>query len=156
MHLRHLWPLAASILGMASLSACSAISNYPPPEQGQPIASASVTTLTAQKIILVDANGHERGQLGVAQGGVGLALSDPTGKPRIAMIIDEGDHPGMTLYNTNGMPRASVQLSQNGDSGVALYDDTGRCHVAMAVSAVGVPSVTLFDQAGNVVRSASK
>jgi hypothetical protein len=149
----HLAPLAASILVMAAASGCGAISNYPPPEQGQPGANASVATLTAQKIILVDASGHERGQLGVAPGGLGIALSDATGKPRIAMIVDATDHPGLTLYSANGMPRASVQLSQNGDSGVALYDDAGRCHIAMAVSSAGVPSITLFDQAGNLESS---
>ena len=150
MRLGHrLAPLAAVAMTIG-ISACAAISNYPPPEQAKPIANASVATLTAQKIILVDANGRERGQLGVAPGGNGLALSDAAGKPRIAMIVDETDHPGLTLYSPSGMPRASVQLSQNGDSGVALYDDTGRCHMAMAVSSTGVPSVTLFDQAGNV------
>jgi hypothetical protein len=146
----------ASLMMIVAISACSAISNYPPPEENaQPAPAASVSTITAQKIVLVDANGHERGQLGVAPGGVGLALSDGTGKPRIALIVDETDHPGLTLYSPNGVPRASLQLSQNGDSGVALYDDAGRCHVAMAVSSTGVPSITLFDQAGNVERPAS-
>jgi len=153
MRLRHHFvPLTASILSilmMAGISGCAALSNYPPPEQGQPAANAAVATLTAQKIILVDASGHQRGQLGVAQGGLGLALSDASGKPRIAMIVDDTDRPGLTLYGANGMPRASVQLSQNGDSGVALYDDAGRCHVAMAVSSAGVPTITQFDPAGN-------
>ena len=158
MHLGHrLAQLAVSILVMAGLSACSAISNYPPAEQGQATtANASVATLSAQKIILVDASGHERGQLGVAQGGLGLALSDATGKPRIAMIVDATDHPGLTLYSASGMPRASVQLSQNGDSGVALYDDAGRCHVAITVSSAGVPNITAFDQAGNPEPSPSR
>jgi hypothetical protein len=144
--------IAVSALIMsATISACSAISNYPPPDESEQ-AAATVSTITTQKIVLVDANGHERGQLGVAPGGVGLALSDETGKPRIALVVDPSDHPGVTLYNASGSARASIQLSQNGDSGLALYDDSGRCHIAMVVSSSGVPSVTLFDQAGNPER----
>lgn len=148
-------PLTAvsALIMSATISACSAVSNYPPPDQSEQ-AAATVSTITAQKIVLVDENGHQRGQLGVAPGGVGLALSDDTGKPRIALVVDQTNHPGVTLYSANGSPRASIQLSPNGDSGLALYDDAGRCHIAMVVSSSGVPSVTLFDQAGNPERPA--
>ena len=112
--------------------------------------SAPRDVVEARKFVLVDANDKAIAELGAAQGGAGLVLTDSAGKPRAALVLTKSGEPGLKLYDGGGVVRAALVVGNDGRSGLAMYDAEGRNRAALATSQQGATALLLFDRNGRV------
>lgn len=144
----------------------SADSTQPKPKDAQ--------KLVAGQLVLVDAQGHTRGELGASgeSGGTLLRLLDEDGNNRfllseakksvsMAMLDDQGkvrstmglgkDGPFWRFDDSNGRQRMAAGVVRDG-SFFRLDDENGIQRVGILVSRVSA-SITVFNAAGQVVIS---
>ncbi len=128
--------------------------------------SRTSDVLRVQKLVLVDAQGNERGSLGVQKDGVGLVLNDAKGRRRLAIgsptaadpegtrwvimfadekgkdrlllaVSDNGEGGGLALWDAQGITRGGLGEGPTG-AGCTLSDEKGVVRASMGVGATGV------------------
>ncbi len=130
--------------------------------------------LKAQKFVLVDSDGNERGVFqvdgrGVAgvsledqtgrqrsefrvgsDGGAAIAFYDHAGNKRVLLGETAGGRDGLAIYSIGGRQIAGFTVADDNASSITLYDPTnGRARVGLGVSPDGEPALVLFDSAGH-------
>jgi hypothetical protein len=112
--------------------------------------------LRAQTFVIVDAEGQERGTLGVAEdGGVGLALKDVEGRRRLALGSPRLADPDrmrwvLSLYDEKGVYRLLVAARDDGQGcGLGLWDGNGTARFGLGAAAAG-GGFSLRDASGTV------
>jgi hypothetical protein len=129
-------------------------------------------TVTAEKFVMVDSGGKQRGTMQVAEDGLStLSLKDGSGKDRVELrvaaagsaglgffdqnghelaVFGEGaDGSGLRIFGRQGKQVAALGSLPTGESSLTLYDaNTGRARVGLGVAAKGEPALVLLDQNG--------
>jgi hypothetical protein len=133
----------------------------------------SAHVVKAEKFVLVDRSGTQRGALQVTEGTSALALNDGDGHNRAELRVTNEGGSSATFYDGAGNRRvaigqgpkgraglaifaagggrqiAAVSAAENGETGFTLYDPTtGRARAGLGVAADGEPALVLFDQNG--------
>jgi hypothetical protein len=113
-------------------------------------AARAARVLKAEKFVLVDHDGNQRGVIQVdAENGAAIGFYDQNGNKRV--ILGETPHGrnGLAIYGTNGRQMAGFTVAGDNQSSVTLYDPAnGRARVGLGVAATGEPALVLFDQKG--------
>lgn len=133
----------------------------------------SVDSVSAEQIVLHDADGIERGRLGTdANGRAQLTLSDREGRERIRLTVLPDGSPGVTISDPDARPRAVLGYLPDGTTNLvfadaqgtsravlgvepdgstqALFADvTGAIRTRVGVGADGEPAVSIFEEAGS-------
>lgn len=135
--------------------------------------AGAVHVVRAEKFVLVDRSGTQRGVMQVADGTSSLALNDGDGHNRAELRVTKEGGSSATFYDRAGNRRvavgqgpsgraglaifasgggrqiAAVSAAENGETGFTLYDPTtGRARAGLGVAADGEPALVLFDQNG--------
>ena len=107
-------------------------------------------SLTAEKLVLVDGEGKERGSFAAGAGGSQLILRDTEGRIRVRTIADyEGKGPAFFLVNEKDKVAATVRMIDNGPI-LVLCNDEGKNLVAVGKSTGnGVGYIEFYDDKGN-------
>lgn len=130
--------------------------------------------IRARRFVVVDANGNERGELGMLPSGqpalriwderktiVGTLEIDQAGMPRFAfekssgeplleLGVLDGEHPVLVLSDADGNRRLGIVVGKPGSVDIALYDTQQRNRCAISLSQDGNPEIVLRDDKGNV------
>jgi hypothetical protein len=163
-----------AILALVGGGFGGALSGHLFPREAEAAARAA-REIKAEKFVLVDHDGNERGVIEVSSTGVaGVSLEDQTGRQRSVLRVGTDGGAAIGFYDQNGAKRVIVGETPNGRDGLAIYgtsgrqisgftvadDDassvtlydptTGRARVGLGVSAKGEPALVLFDQSGRV------
>jgi hypothetical protein len=93
--------------------------------------------LRVQQIVLVDAEGKERGILGVMPGGTGLVIKDAEGNDRVLVGMVEGMGSGLLVRDADGADRVIAAEMGDGSFGVGLMDQNGAPRFGVGLSADG-------------------
>jgi hypothetical protein len=148
------------------------VSGHLVPREAEASARAA-RELKANKFILVDTDGNERGVFQVdkkgiagvsledqtgrqrsefrvgADGGAAIAFYDQSGSKRVVLGETPGARDGLAIYSAGGRQIAGFTVADDNASSVTLYDpSTGRARVGLGVSSSGEPALVLFDQSG--------
>lgn len=140
---------------------------------GVAMAAKPVRTLTAERLVLADADGRHRIVIGVAPDGAAeMAMYDDDGRERAEfrvardgaaaigfydrsglrrVLIGEavGGRNGIAIYGTSGRQVASLATTEDNSASLTLYDPaTGRARAGLGDSSAGLPALALFDQNG--------
>ncbi|MBV8362053.1 MAG: hypothetical protein JO189_29590 [Deltaproteobacteria bacterium] len=130
-------------------------------------------TVMAERFVLLDANGKQRGAIQVSEDGMAtLSLNDTNGRDRAELrvagdgsaglaffdqngrklaVFGEGvdERSGIYIFGPEGMEKAGFGSLPTGASALALYDaNTGLARAAVGIAAKGDPAVVLLDQTG--------
>lgn len=144
-----------------------------PPEGVADAAARAARVIRAEKFVLVDHDGTERGVIqvtsrGVAEvslddnrgrargefrvGGDGVAaigFNDQNGAKRVILGATPAGRNGLAIFGNNGRQIAGFTGAEDNQSSVTLYDPAnGRARVGLGVAANGEPALVLFDQKG--------
>lgn len=115
--------------------------------------AAAPEVVRAEAFVLVDADGRERGMLGIVDGGVGLVLKDAEGRRRLALgspsLSDpEGIRWTLTLHDQQGTYRVIVAAREDGQGcGLGLWDEKGTARLGLGAGPDG-GGISLMDVAG--------
>ena len=99
---------------------------------------------------LQDANGGDRAKIGVeANGSASIGLFDASGH-RVAVLGQGSDgQVGVSLYSAQGKGLARLTSTPSGESSLTFFDKTsGRARAGLGVVATGEPALELLDQNG--------
>ena len=106
-------------------------------------------TLEAQQFLLRDNTGKLRGAMGIlADGAVGLNLSDPSGRTRVTVDLASNGTPGVDLYDQDGKVRATMALGDAGQPGLGLYGPNGHLRTSLDVPAAKTPGLAFYKDDG--------
>jgi hypothetical protein len=136
-------------------------------------AAGAAHVVRAEKFVLVDRSGTQRGVMQVADGTSLLALNDGDAHNRAELHVRKEGGSSVTFYDQAGNRRievgqspsgraglaifasgggrqiAAVSAAGSGETGFTLYDPTtGRARAGLGVAADGEPALVLFDQNG--------
>ncbi len=109
-------------------------------------------TIEAEKVVIVDQQGKQRGAFGMEGGNPRLALCDADGKPLILLTNVEG-RPALFMVDTKRQPRIELSVTKRGPVLNLLGEPTAR----VLLSGAG-PSSTLemFQEDGKRIFEVSK
>jgi hypothetical protein len=130
-------------------------------------------TITAEKFVMVDSGGKQRGTMQVSEDGMAtVSLNDADGRDRAELrvgpegsaglgffdqnghelaVFGEGTdgHSGIKIFGSQGREVAALGSLPTGESALTLYDaNTGRARAGLGVAAKGEPALVLLDQSG--------
>ena len=71
-------------------------------------------TIEAEKFVIVDEHGAQRGIFGIDQGDAILILAHADGKPLIEMRTIRDGRSALHVHDTNGIPRIELALAKRG------------------------------------------
>lgn len=132
----------------------------------------SVESLSAEEIVLRDADGVSRGRLSTdSEGRAQFALTDRDGRERIRLTVLGDGSPGVTMIDADARPRAVLGYLADGTTNLVLADARGvsravfgldpdgstqalfadrggAIRTLVGVDADGEPSVSVFEDAG--------
>jgi hypothetical protein len=127
--------------GRLSATAVAAAARVPP------------RTMSAQEILLVDAEGNTRCALSLNKDGEpGLSLYDHHGKQRIAIQISEDEGPGFKLFNAAGVLRISMMISGDQIPALRLFDSQRHPRALLGVDPEGEAALAFYSQEGKLLR----
>jgi hypothetical protein len=116
-------------------------------------AEAPARTITAEKVVLVDHLGKQRGLLYVTSGGEPrLAFYDQSGKQRLALGLDANDAPGLALFDDKGIGRGSFAVAADGVTAVRLYDQHMTPRALLGVDGEGESALDFYGRNGKLLR----
>ena len=126
-----------------------ALSGHIFPREAEAAAGAA-RVLKAEKFVLVDRDGKERGVIQVdAENGAGIGFYDHDGNKRVILGAAPNGRNGLAIYGRNGREMAGFTVTEDNQSSVTLYDPAnGRARVGLGVAASGEPALVLFDKNG--------
>src|SRR6516164_4204878 len=79
-------------------------------------------TITAEKFILVDSNGKQRGTMQVTENGMArLTLSDPNGMDRAELRVAEDGSAGLGFFDPEGRKLAIFGEGTDGRAGIRIF-----------------------------------
>jgi hypothetical protein len=126
-----------------------ALSGHLFPREAEAAAHAA-RVLKAEKFVLVDREGNERGVIQVgAENGAAIGFYDQNLRKRIILGETPNGRGGLAIYGNNGREMAGITVAADNQSSITLYDPAnGRARVGLGVAASGEPALVLFDKNG--------
>lgn len=106
-------------------------------------APAVPEAISAQRFVLVDATGKQRGVFEAAEGTARLALNNTDGKVVARLAIAADGNPEVGLLGADGRPRFRIGVGKDG-VGFVLTDYAGNARAGLVASEGGT-SFTLTD-----------
>lgn len=103
--------------------------------------------VTAQKFLLVDANGKSRAFIGMHNGHPALSFADAKGEVRATFGIRSNGNPALFFYTKDGKPAAGAAVTDDSRA-LALYGPEGKPRVSLTTASSGQPAVDLADDKG--------
>jgi hypothetical protein len=139
-----------SILALVGGFFGGALSGHLFPPRDAEAAAAAARVLRAEKFVLVDRDGRQRGEFRVgADGGSAIGFYDQNGAKRVVLGETPKGRNGLAIYSSSGRQIAGFTVAEDNQSSVTLYDAAnGRARVGLGVAANGEPALVLFDQNG--------
>jgi hypothetical protein len=113
-------------------------------------AARAARVLKAERFVLVDRDGNERGVIQVdAKNSAAMGFYDQKGNKRVILGETADGRDGLAIFGTNGQQMAGFTVAEDNQSSVTLYDPAnGRARVGLGVAASGEPALVLFDKNG--------
>jgi hypothetical protein len=103
--------------------------------------------VTAERFVVVDANGKERAQFGMHSGGeIALVIWNKDEHEVASLGIDKAGLPRLSFSNPKGKTLVSVGLMDEQSPVIVLYDKDEVRRMALAVKENGVTTMQLMDQ----------
>ncbi len=113
-------------------------------------AAAAPKMITAQKFMLVDANGKTRGVFGLTSRGVAqVAVFDGSGALRAGLGVASNGGPSLGIFGKDGKARAEVGIN-GAVSRIVLSDSAGTAQASIGVAGDGQSGFALMDKQGNL------
>ena len=139
-HSRTAWLARLSTVGLVmTIGALAFVARSALPGDG----TWMVGDLSAEEIVLRDAEGVARGVMGTdAEGQAHLALSDRDGRERIRLTVLPDGSPGVTISDRDANPRAVLGYLPDGTTNLVFADPSGAIRTLVGVDAAGDPVVT--------------
>jgi hypothetical protein len=102
-------------------------------------------------IELYDASGRDRAEFRVgSEGTASLTFYDADGSKRVQLASVPEGRDGLALFASGGRQLASFSVANDNQSSVTLYDpNTGMARVGLGVAATGEPALALYDAQGH-------
>jgi hypothetical protein len=119
--------------------------------RGNERGTIEVTTRGFAQISLEDNDGRARGQFRVGgDGDSTLGFYDQNGAKRVVLGMSPTERDGLALYAANGRQIAGFSVTEDSQASIALYDPaSGRARVGLGVATTGEPALGLFDKEGH-------
>lgn len=116
-----------------------------------PDGTRTVASLSAEEIVLRDADGVVRGRLDTdSQGRARLALSDRDGRERIRLTVLADGSPGVTINDPDARPRAVLGYLPDGTTNLVFADGRGVSRAVFGVEADGSTQALFTDRDGAI------
>jgi hypothetical protein len=116
-------------------------------------ASASGRVVTASQFVLTDPDGKPRLRMDVNQDGLAeFAMYDRDNHPRTQVVVDNYGAPSIRLYDTYNKLRISLDVGTDGIPTVRLMDTSDRAREVLGVDAEGEAGINFYAQDGRVLR----
>jgi hypothetical protein len=117
------------------------------PDQG----AWTVDSVSAEEIVLRDADGTARGRLGTgADGHAQLSLSDRDGRERIRLTVLSDGSPGVTISDPDSRPRAVLGYLPDGTTNLVFADAQGVSRAVFGLDADGSTQALFADRSGMI------
>ena len=140
---------AARLLGVALVLALTALAVVV--RDAAPREAWTVTSLSAEEIVLRDADGIARGQMGTdAEGRTQLSLSDRDGRERIRLTVLADGSPGVTISDSDARPRAVLGYLPDGTTNLVFADAQGVGRAIFGLDPDGSTQALFTDRAGAI------
>lgn len=111
----------------------------------------AVGSLSAEEIVLRDAEGVERGRLATDDDGrAQLSLSDPDGRERIRLTVLGDGSPGVTISDPDARPRAILAYLPDGTTNLVFADAQGVSRAVFGVEPDGSSQALFSDRSGEI------
>lgn len=111
----------------------------------------SVNSISAEEVVLRDADGIARGRLATdADGRAQLALSDRDGRERIRLTVLADGSPGVTISDRDARPRAVLGYLDDGTTNLVIADGRGVSRAVFGVDPDGSSQVFFTDDTGDI------
>lgn len=111
----------------------------------------TVDSLSAQEVVLRDAEGVERGRLATdAKGRAELSLSDREGRERIRLTVLADGSPGLTISDPDGHPRAVLGYLADGTTNLVFADAKGTSRAVFGLEPDGSAQAVFADKGGTI------
>lgn len=111
----------------------------------------TVDSLSAEEIVLRDAEGVARGHLAVeSDGRAQLALSDRDGRERIRLTVLPDGSPGVTISDRDARPRAVLGYLPDGTTNLVFADAQGVGRAVFGLDPDGSSQALFTDRAGTI------
>jgi len=108
-----------------------------------------VDVLSAQNILLKDAEGIIRGRWSVDDGGNSrLTVLDRQGRTRLSLSVLSGGSPGMSFSNANGRTRAALALLPDESTSLVFADGAGIPRTILGLSRADAAHLLFADADG--------
>jgi len=122
---------------------------------GIAIAARHPRSISAERFVLVDEKGTQRGVMQVtSRGAADIQLTDASGRYRAQFRVTADGAAGVSFLDQNGARRVAVGEIPQGPNGIAIYSSNGRRQLAtLAVSAKDEANLTLYDPASGRARA---
>lgn len=110
-----------------------------------------VGSLSTEAVVLRDADGVTRGELGMdGEGRSRLTLSDEDGQERIGLTVLADGSPGVTVNGPDGQPRAVLAYLPDGTTNLVLADAQGVSRAVFGIEPDGSARALFSDRTGAV------
>jgi hypothetical protein len=110
----------------------------------------TVDSLSAEEIVLRDAEGFARGSLTTSDGRAELALSDRDGQARIRLTVLADGSPGVTINDAQERPRVVLGALADGTTNLVVADAQGTSRAVFGVEPNGSAQVLFADPSGAI------
>ena len=142
--------MVAGLLGMGlvfTLAALAFVLTTVVPRDG----AWAVNSVTAEEIVLRDAEGIERGRLATdSDGQTQLTLSDHDGRERIRLTVLPDGSPGVTISDPEARRRAVLGYLPDGTTNLVFADEDGISRAVVGLEADGSTQALFSDHSGAV------
>ena len=112
-------------------------------------------TVTAQRFMVLDAEGIPRGMFGVLADGasVGMMFTDLAGAKRIELSTDPDGSPRVALWDDQERLRADIGMAADGAARIVLADPSETGRAALSVGNDGSAQMVFIDADGSTNRA---
>ncbi len=112
-------------------------------------------TVTAQRFMILDADGIPRGMFGVLADGasVGMMFTDLAGTKRIELSADPDGSPRVALWDDQERLRADLGMNPDGSARIVLADPSETGRAALSVGNDGSAQMVFIDTDGSTNRA---
>jgi hypothetical protein len=101
-------------------------------------------TVTAERFVMIDSGGKQRGTLQVSESGMAtLALTDASGMDRVELRVAAEGSAGLGLFDRTGHELAVFGAGADGHSGVRIFGPQGKQVAALGSLSTGETALTL-------------
>lgn len=140
---------AARVLGLALVAALVGLAVVL--RSMAPAEGLTVTSLSAEEIVLRDADGVTRGLLATdADGRAQLSLSDRDGRERIRLTVLADGSPGVTISDSDARPRAVLGYLPDGTTNLVFADAQGVSRAVFGLDPDGSTQALFSDRDGTI------